>query len=194
MKKMKKRNHLIVALIVVLLALAIGYATFSATLNINGTANGNGTWNVHFKQAGRFLQADGTTVDNSHNGTAPLSTTSTAQDTMTVSVDLAYPGDGVLLEAVVENTGTIDAELTGFTINNNNEGLIVTKADGLATGETLHANGGTCTATFLIKWDPAYDTQSLGTKTFTITYNYAQIGTQFNGTPAHSDTTNSSQP
>ena len=188
MKKTKKRSALVIALIVVLLALALGYATFTAALNINGTATGTGSWDVHFKQAGRFLQADGSTVDTSHNGTAPISTTSTTNDTMTVTVDLAYPGDGVLLEAIVENSSTMPAKLTGFTITGTDDDFEVTQAAGGPTvNEVLAANGGTCTATFLIKWKTNSTVASLGTKTFTITYNYTQETTEFTGTPSHSD-------
>lgn len=188
MKKTNKKNHLIIALIVLLLALALGYAAFSATLNINGTATSTSTWDVHFKQAGRFLKADGTTVDTTHNGTAPLSTTTTTNDTMTVSVDLAYPGDGVLLEAIVENGSSVPAKLTGFTIDNENTELEVIQADeGPAENEVLSANGGTCTATFLIRWKQSSTEQNPGTQTFTITYDYDQETTTFNGTPTHND-------
>ena len=188
MKKTKKRSALVIALVVILLALALGYAAFSATLNINGTATGTGSWNVHFKQAGRFLQSDGSTLDTSHNGTATLSTVTSTNDTMTVTVDLAYPGDGVLLEAVVENSGTIPAKLTGFTVTGTDSDFEVTQpAGGPTVNEILQPNGGTCTATFLIKWKTNSTIASLGTKTFTITYNYAQETTEFTGTPTHAD-------
>ena len=184
--KRSKKNYLIIALIVLLLALAIGYAAFSSTLTINGTATGTGTWDIHFKQAGTFLKADGTSDGNAHNGTAPITTTTTTNDTMTVSVDLAYPGDGVLLEVQVENSGTIPAKLTSFNITGTDENFSVTKAAaGPAVDETLAANGGTCTARFLIKWNADSTVASLGTKTFTITYNYAQDTTEFTGTPTH---------
>lgn len=50
MKKTKK-NYLIIALIVILLTLAVGYAAFSGTLTISGTATANGTWDIHFANA-----------------------------------------------------------------------------------------------------------------------------------------------
>ena len=185
MKKTNKKNHVIVVLIVLLLALALGYAAFSTTLNISGTAN-TGSWDVHFKQNGRFLQADGSTVDNTHNGSATVD-----GNTMTVTVDLAYPGDGVLLEAIVENTGTIPAKLTNFTITNTNSELEVTQAAGGPTkNETLAANGGTCTATFLIKWKQDSTAANLGPQTFTIKYDYEQSNQgNFVATPTHQDLT-----
>ena len=39
-----KRNYLIVALIIILLSLTIGYAAFSDVLTISGTANAKGDW------------------------------------------------------------------------------------------------------------------------------------------------------
>ena len=49
--KNKKRNYVIVVLVVLLLALAVGYAAFSDTLNITGTANAKGTFNMEFTSA-----------------------------------------------------------------------------------------------------------------------------------------------
>ncbi len=181
MKKTKK-NNVTIALIVLLLALALGYAAFTTTLTISGTATGTGTWDVHFKGNGRFLQSDGTTEDTTHSGTATVS-----GNTMTVSVNLAYPGDGVLLEAVVENSGNLPAKLKAFTINNSNADLEVIQASGGPTAnETLAASGGTCTATFLIRWKSSSTASNLGAKTFSITYDYEQEGTVFNATPTHS--------
>lgn len=49
MKKSKK-NYLIVALIVILLALAVGYAAFTQQLQIIGTATAKGSWDIHFTE------------------------------------------------------------------------------------------------------------------------------------------------
>lgn len=186
MKKTNKKNHVIVALIVLLLALALGYAAFSATLNINGTAKGTGKWDIRFKQDGRFLQADGTTVDESHNGSAVVSTTTNTNDTMTVKVDLKYPGDGVLLEAIVKNAGNIPAKLTGFTVTGTDDDFEVTGPT-MDTGTEVIQPGGECKALFSIKWKTGSTIPDLGTKTFTITYNYAQETTEFVGSPSHND-------
>ena len=50
MKKSKK-GYVIIALIVILIAIAVGYAAFSDTLTISGTATGAGTWSVVFTEA-----------------------------------------------------------------------------------------------------------------------------------------------
>ena len=189
MKKTNKKNRLIIVLIVLLLALALGYATFTATLTVTGSASsGDAAWDIHFK-SGRFLQADGSTVDTAHAGTITLSTTNTTNDTMTVTgIELAYPGDGVLLEVVVENGGTIPATLKNFNVTGSDTDFEVTQATGGPTAnESLAANGGTCTATFLVKWKANSTATSLSDKSFTITYNYEQDTTEFNGTPSHTD-------
>lgn len=185
MKKSKK-NSAIIVLIVLLLALAIGYAAFSSTLTINGTATGTGSWNVKFTEA-KLLQSDGTTEDTTH-GSATITTTTDASDTITATVNLAYPGDGVLLKAVVTNGGKTAAKLKGFTIKGADADLEVTQSgDGPTVDEPLAANGGTCTATFLVKWKTTSTATDLGTKKFTITYEYEQdpAAVEFTGTPSH---------
>ena len=187
MKKTKKRSALVIALVVILLALALGYAAFSTTLTINGTATGTGTWDVRFLST-RFLDSAGA-VDSTHNGVATISTSTggTTNDTITATVELAYPGDGVLLEAVVKNNGNISAKLTTFTVQGTDNDFEVTQAaGGPKANETLPA-GGTCTATFLVKWKEGSTATSLGAKTFTITYDYDQNTTEFTGTPSHAD-------
>ena len=186
MKKTNKKNRLIIVLVVILLALAIGYATLTATLTLTGTASsGSASWDIHFKSA-RFLQADGTTVDTTHGGSYTISQTAAAGDTMTVTgIQLGYPGDGVLLEVVVENGGTMPAKLTGFTVTGTDTDFEVVQAAGGPTQNETLAAGGTCTATFRVKWLATSELTTLPSKTFTITYNYTQDTTEFNGTPTH---------
>ena len=188
MKKTKK-NGAIIVLIVLLLALAVGYAAFSSTLTINGTATGTGSWDVKFTDAGLY-KADGTTPADSKYGSATIGKTTVDGDTITATVNLAYPGDGVLLKAVVTNNGKTEAKLKNFTITNNSADLEVTKADdGPANDEVLAANGGTCTATFLVKWKTDSTATKLDATSFTITYNYSQNPdpVDFTGTPSHTD-------
>ena len=182
MKKQKKRYSIIV-LILLLLALAVGYAAFSGTLTINGTAVGTGEWDVHFKSA--ILKDANGDVDTEH-GTAKISTVTTTDDTITANVTLAYPGDAVMLEAIVENSGNLPAKLTSFNIEGADDDLLITTA-GPSEEEILAANGGTCTAEFAIQWAPDSTATELN-KTFTVTYEYEQGTTTVELTPQHSDT------
>ena len=181
MKKTKK-SHAIIVLIVLLLALAIGYAAFSSTLTINGTAEGTGTWDIHFASA-TLKNAEGG-VDSSH-GTASITKGTVDNDTITANIELAYPGDGVILEAVVENGGNTPAKLTGFDIQGADEDLEITQA-APAVDEVLPA-GGRCTAQFAVKWKTDSTKTQLEQKTFTITYEYEQNTQEVNLTPSHTD-------
>ena len=183
MKKSKK-SHAIIVLIVLLLALAIGYAAFSSTLTINGTASGTSDWEVVFESA-TLRDAEGA-VDREH-GTASVTTTTNTNDTITAQIELAYPGDGVILEAVVKNNGSVPAELTNFEITGDtSDANFEIVPSTIAEGEVIDA-GGSCTAQFAIKWKTDSTATDLGTKTFTITYNYTQDTTEFTGTPTHTD-------
>ncbi|MGN1270290.1 MAG: hypothetical protein ACI4UU_05450 [Clostridia bacterium] len=177
MKKSKK-NYAIIALIVILLALAIGYAAFGTQLTINGTAEGTGDWDVHFKSV-KLKQSDG--QDDTTHGTVSFDET-----TATVEVNLAYPGDAVLLEAVVENSGTVPAKLNEFTVTGADKDLLITETGAPAKGEKLAANGGTCTSQYVIKW-ATDSTETALSKTFTITFDYTQDTTEINITPNHQD-------
>lgn len=179
MKKQKK-NYVAIALVILLLALAVGYAAFSSTLTINGTATGTGKWDVHFKTV-RLVDSTGS-VDTKHGTVEELTGN---KDTATAKITLAYPGDGVILEAVVENTGTVDAKLTNFTVTGADDADIEITAARPTTDEVLTANGGTCTAQFAIKWKTDSTKTDLGEKTFTVTYNYEQNTTEVNLAPVH---------
>lgn len=180
MKKTKK-SHAIIVLIVLLLALAIGYAAFSSTLTINGTATGTGTWDVKFQSAA-LKNAEGG-ADTSH-GTATV----TNNQTITATINLAYPGDGVILEAVVVNNGNTPAKLKNFTIDGPDSADIeVTQnVSGPVKDEELPA-GGTCTAQFAIKWKTDSTVTDLGEQTFTITYEYEQNTEEVTLNPTHTD-------
>ncbi len=175
MKKSKK-NYVIIALIVILLAIAIGYSAFSSTLKISGTATGTGDWSVIFTSA--------TLKDSNGNEDATHGTVSFTGDTVTVNVELQYPGDAVLLETVISNEGSVPAKLTSITVTNENNDLIVTEATPTA-GETLAA-GGSCTSQFSIQWDPASEATELNA-TFTVTFEYEQDTENVTLTPTHSD-------
>lgn len=176
--KKTKRSYAIIVLLVVLLAIAVGYAAFTATLTINGTAEGTGTWDVHFKSA--TLKNSAGDVDTQH-GTATINAEG---DKITATITLEYPGDAVLLETVIENSGSIPAKITGFTMEGADADLLIEEA---APNENeIIAGNGTCTSQFVIKW-AADSTETTLSKTFTITFDYVQATTEVNITPNHSD-------
>ena len=182
MKKSKK-NVVAIVLVVLLLALAVGYAAFSQTLPISGTANASGNWDIKF--------VDGSeTITNSivKGTTANTATVNTDGKSMKVTVNLATPGDGANVSVDIRNAGNVDAVVKDFTVtgdgfsesttNTYKNGPILVKVPTVADGDELAA-GETKTFTFSVEWDST-ETDSLGpdgkTATFTITFDYEQKG------------------
>lgn len=185
MQKTKKKNYAIVVLVVLLIALAVGYAAGQTVLTVNGTAKGNYNWDVKFTAAS-FKDENGDAV-STDKAEATISTTTSDSDTVTANVkNLAYPGDGVVLETTITNSSTVPAKLSDFVITpETDEDLEVTVADGFATGEVIPA-GGSCTVQFLVKWKGTSTATTLD-KTFTITFTYDQDTTEFTPTLTHTD-------
>lgn len=176
MKKSKK-NYLIVALIVILLALAVGYAAFTQQLQIIGTATAKGSWDIHFT-------SESIDVGDAEN-TAVLSN---EDHTLTVNVALKKPGDKRTVTVDIVNEGTVDATLKGFTIvaqdGSSQEisatggvytsGAIKMTLEQLATGTDLVA-AGSKTYTMTFEWPTDYASETVDdTATFTITFDYEQ--------------------
>lgn len=187
MKKSNKKNYIAIVLIVLLLALAVGYAAFSQTLTITGTATAqSGKWDV------KFTDADATASIVS--GTAANSAVVTDSQTVTVTVNLATPGDGSNITATITNGGTLDAKLTGFNatgLTKVSDTLYQTDAIKLTlptvTDGDVIAAGDSKTFTFSVEWDDTKTVAETGqTATFDITFTYEQDGVTgtFTGTPS----------
>lgn len=191
MKKSKKKNYIAIVLIVLLLALAVGYAAFSQTLTITGNATAKaGTWDVKFTNA----SATASIVD----GTAANSAVVTNDQTVTVTVNLATPGDGSNVTATIKNNGTVDAKLTGFNVSSANltkvsdtvyqtDAIKLTLPTVTADGTDVIAAGSSKTFTFSVEWDSSVDEATVGagqTASFDITFTYQQadINGSFTGT------------
>ena len=205
MKKSNKKNRAIVVLIVLLIALAVGYAAFQTVLTVNGTATGaDVSWDVHFTSATKLYEVNtdgskGSEVANTR-GTVTLGTASTTgvdhTHSVDVTVNLEYPGDEVLLETVIENTGSLDAKLTGFEVTGEGNGLVVSTPTNsvITTGsDVISATNGTCTAQFLVKWDENAasfgDPENNHEQEFHITFTYTQdTATKAAPTLTHADT------
>ena len=180
--KTKKRNYLIIALIVLLLALAIGYAAFSDSLTISGTANAKGTFDMEFISA----KID-TETAKGINTTDSTATISTDKNTVTVNIaDLSYPGAGTNVTVVAQNKGTVPATLNGLTFEGvDDEDIEVSFPDGLATDEVVQPNG-TCTITFSVKWKTTSKVTEKSLS-FSAKLDYAHDAAEFTGTPSHQD-------
>ena len=192
-KKEGKKKYFIALLVILLLALAIGYAAFTDTLTISGTANANGSFDVEFTSAS-VVSAVGVDLVNTK------ATISNDKNTLTVVCkDLAYPGAGAQFHAVIKNVGTIPATISNITTTNitgNGNAIVVSGLDAITTSHpTIQANG-TCAIDFTVTWDPnvlTLDTTkdgeggSVANYSFVLEIEYEQDTTAFTGTTNHID-------
>ena len=182
------KKYLIILLVVFLLALAVGYAAFTDTLTISGTANANGTFDVEFQNA---------VVDSTVgcNATETTATIAADKDTLNVVVkDLAYPGAGAQFTVDIVNVGTIPAKVTAVTPTNieGSTNIKISGLDAITTDHKTLAAGEKCTLTFTVEWD-ANSTAELTEEekagiSFGLDIEYSQDTTDlFQGTPSHTD-------
>ncbi len=101
--KKEKKNYVIIAILLLVVGISIGYAALSATLNITGnTTIGKSSWDVHFEN----LQVTTGSVE---------ATTEAAVDgqktNINYTVTLEKPGDFYEFTVDVKNGGTIPAKI-----------------------------------------------------------------------------------
>ena len=112
-KDLKKQKRLqgatIGALALAIVFMAIGFAAYTQTLNINGTANVDlASWNVHF---------DSTKDPVTSSGSQTVTKTSYTGTTLAFSCSLTAPGQFCEFTIDVVNEGTFDAKLTKVTLS-----------------------------------------------------------------------------
>lgn len=174
MKKGKKdRQYFIVSLFVVVLSLAVGYAVFAETINISGTAQTTGEFDIEFftaESTGQFNQAS-------------LLNTNTAvisgdKNLLTLNVpSLERPTSWVEYDITVKNVGNIGATLDSVDVTGDTDPDIVVAYPAWTTGITLMP-GATETFKIRVTWeDNSYVNGSdlePQTLSFTVALNYEQ--------------------
>lgn len=112
-----RHNHSnVISLIILLLLLAvgIGYASLQGELNINGTATiGDNTWDIHFAN----IQVE----DGSVSTDSSAEIDSTDNTKINFGVTLVKPGDFYEFTVDIVNSGTIDGMIESFTSTINNQ-------------------------------------------------------------------------
>ncbi len=169
---MKKQNIAIIGVIAFVLAIAVGYALFSETITVTGTATAKGSFDVQFESVGTPVcsgYSKECTADN-------LAIITTDKNTLTVTVDkLQYPGAYVEIPVTVKNVGTIPAILTGITetgtVNKNATGPIKVSYTAIANDEM--AQNVTKSFTIRVEWDEL-DNNTADKFEFSIGLNYQQ--------------------
>lgn len=167
MAKTKKKNYALVVLLVLLIGISVGYAAFGQTLTINGTANANGNFKLAFTNAviSPNVGAEGSTTSISANG-----------DTLSINMDLKYPGAGGVVTATITNTGSIAAQLNGLKFEGLDDPDINVSFEGLTQGEVIDPSE-TKNVTITVEWDKESETAK--TLTFKATLDYIQSTQNF---------------
>ena len=106
-KNEKFQNILIIALIVSILFMSIGFAAYSRALNINGAATFKGNkWNVHF-DTDSYVESTGSVKGKN---------VSVDNTLLSFEATLQEPGDFYEFDIDVVNDGTFDANLSSITL------------------------------------------------------------------------------
>ena len=119
-KEREMKTLVIAALVISVVAIGVGFAAFSTTLQINGTATVNTagkTWNVLFtavEKTGASTEGIDATVPSISNGTAGENKTNTAIGTITAA--FTAPKQKLQYKITVTNSGTYNAKLTAASI------------------------------------------------------------------------------
>ena len=148
-----KKNILIAALLFVIVALSLGYATLAANLSVNGKATIK-KWNVEITGITPTYTGDAQEAPAVSPATSPSYTASTA----TFSTILVNKSDTAEYVITVENKGELDAKLKTLTWNpasHDNGPIKYTVASGHSIGETLAA-GTTTTFTVTVEYDNTF--------------------------------------
>ena len=136
---MNKQNKIIVGVIALILTLTIGYAVFTQSLNVKGTASAKGEFGLVFENSSDDPTCNGYSKECI---TSNLYRLSEDGKIMTVTVEnLTYPTAYVELPVVVKNIGTVDAVLKAVDVNieTGTDDVSVTYT-GISANETLKAN------------------------------------------------------
>ena len=110
----------LVALIAMIVVVGVGFAAFTTTLNINGTAKVEASsWNIHFANCtgGNCLRTfNSQSLLSGIKNTTVVNTEPTLTDTTINIWDVTFktPGDGVLYYFNVVNDGSFDAKISTF--------------------------------------------------------------------------------
>ncbi len=169
---MKKQNIAIIGVIAFVLAIAVGYALFSETLTVNGTATAKGDFDVEFTEVGEITKV-GYTEQVAGTEIAAISSD---KNTLTITVNkLDYPGAYVEIPVTITNKGSIDAKLkniseTGLT---ETDRAIKVTYSGIAASDAKIKQNETQSMTIKVEWDKDINT-SAENVTFQIQLNYEQ--------------------
>lgn len=161
MRNKNNRNYLLSLGVIALLLTGV-YAILSANLDITGTATGTGDFKVEFSSAN---------ANNEEKATVDLNADRT---TMTIDATLEYPGDSVVINFIIENTGNLAARVQDLVINENSTDDITINVDGITNiQDTVLGVGETTTGSITVTWNTS-STSKPDVVSFSATIDYVQ--------------------
>ena len=164
MNKLSKENKIIIGIVMVVLVLSVGYAIFSESINIGGTARASGEFNIIFNSVGTIKE------EGSSGATAEISSN---KKSLTVNVPkLEYPSAYVEVPVVIKNVGSIKAILKGIETVGLDTTDIKVSYSGVTQDEELGTNEER-NMKIKVTWDSA-STTIVDNITFKVGLNYEQ--------------------
>jgi len=160
-----KKKKIITVLCIALCIMVVGYAAFSTSLSISGTANIASEWKVVFTKIEQVSKTTGVTeqVTPEASGT-----------TATFNVNLNAPGDMIEYKITVENQGTLDAIIENINASETGNEAIDFEISNIKIGDTLTKKTST-TFNVKISYDSSITSQpSNTTNTLTVNITYVQ--------------------
>ena len=113
---MNKRNKIMVVCLALLLTLSIGYALFSETITINGTATAKGSFDITPScQIGMpssiatLLKDDENIMFEPYEGATENDSCDVEGSKITINTEMLYPSANRFFAVEMKNTGTMDA-------------------------------------------------------------------------------------
>ena len=164
MNKLSKENKIIIGIVMVVLVLSVGYAIFSESINIGGTARASGEFNIIFNSVGTIKE---------EGSSGARATISENKKILTVNVPkLEYPSAYVEVPVVIKNVGSIKAILKGIETVGLDTTDIKVSYSGVTQDEELGTNEER-NMKIKVTWDSA-STTIVDNITFKVGLNYEQ--------------------
>jgi len=169
MDSRKKKDILIIVMLVAVVCMSSAFAMLSQKLEISGTGEVKGNWSVEITSIAEAA-TQGTGI--SQSASANLTVASFA-------ADLYQPGDSVTYTVTVENKGNIDAKLESITsqatpeYGTDDNPYVIYTYDGITSESVLKA-GESISFTVTVQYSSEATTVSNMTANLTTVLNYVQ--------------------
>ncbi len=170
--KLNKQNKIIVGVLALILTLTVGYAMFSQSLNITGTAKAEGSLDIVFSSVGEITAVG-----------ANVPTTTIVEEGKKLEIGditLEYPTAYVSLPVIIVNNGSIDGLLESITVENLETDDIKVSISGVLKNQIIkpyNVNDDTTKVNIVVKieWLDKESISTLSTKNISILLNTRQV-------------------